>query len=85
MDAQIVRVPQVRRYFSDDDGRGYIVMEFIEGKIHQSLTISLIERVAAIIEHFSTITKSAAGSLGGGPSTGLLWPETSDLFISTRR
>ena len=57
-------------------------MEFIEGKIHQSLTRSQIERVAAILEHFSTITNNSAGSLGGGPSTGLLWPETNDLFIS---
>ena len=40
-------------------------------------------RVAAILQHFSTITKNTTGSLGGGPSIGLLWPETNDLFIST--
>lgn len=39
--------------------------------------------MAAILQHFSTITNNAPGSLGGGPSTGLLLPETNDLFIST--
>lgn len=58
-------------------------MEFIEGKIYETLTRSQIERVAAILKHFSTITNNTTGSLGGGPSTGLLWPETNDLFIST--
>lgn len=48
------------------------MIEFIEGKIHQSLTRLQIDRVAAILQHFSTITNDAAGSLGGGPSTSLL-------------
>lgn len=58
-------------------------MEFTKGEIHLSLTGSQIESVAAILQHFSTITNNASGSLSGGPSTGLLWPETNDLFIST--
>uniref|UniRef100_A0A093VZM0 Ribonuclease 3 n=1 Tax=Talaromyces marneffei PM1 TaxID=1077442 RepID=A0A093VZM0_TALMA len=83
VDAQIVRIPRVQRFLSDKDGRGYMVMEFVTGEIHQSLTRFEIERVAAILQHLSTITSSVPGSLGGGPSTGLLWPETNDLFINT--
>jgi serine/threonine protein kinase len=83
VDAQIVKIPQVQRFFEDSDGRGYIVMEFIEDKILKSLTEVHIERVAAIIQYFSTITGKVAGSLSRGPSIGLLWPETNDLSVNS--
>lgn len=83
VDPQIVKIPRVQRAFNDSDGWGYMVMKFIKGEILQSLTKSHIEKVAIILQHFSTITSNVAGSLSGGPSTGLLWPETNDLIINS--
>jgi hypothetical protein len=59
-----------------------MVMEFIESEILQSLTEAHVEKVATILQHFSTITSNVAGSLSDGPSTGLLWPETNDLIVN---
>lgn len=33
LDSRIVRIPRVDAFFSDEQGLGYIVMEFIDGKV----------------------------------------------------
>ncbi|KAE8547750.1 hypothetical protein EYB25_009543 [Talaromyces marneffei] len=37
----------------------------------------------AFLSFFGSITSETAGSLSGGPSTGLIWPNTNDLTISS--
>ncbi|KAJ5477638.1 hypothetical protein N7530_003147 [Penicillium desertorum] len=37
IDHDIVRVPRVHRFFTDELGRGYIVMEYIEGCVMDPL------------------------------------------------
>ncbi|OJJ42083.1 hypothetical protein ASPZODRAFT_35783, partial [Penicilliopsis zonata CBS 506.65] len=56
LDSRIVRVPRVYDFFSDEQGRGYIVMELIEGKILDPLEdIVAVEKVAAVLSHFTTL------------------------------
>jgi serine/threonine protein kinase len=43
VDPRIVKIPRVHGFFTDDRGRGYIVMEFIEGEMITSLSESHIE------------------------------------------
>lgn len=78
----IVTVPSVHKFFVDDEGWGYIISDFIQGKIIDPLSDSHIQRLAHILEYFRSITADRAGSLCGGPSIGLLWPDTNDLAIS---
>ncbi|CRL22221.1 Protein kinase-like domain [Penicillium camemberti] len=82
IDPDIVTVPWVQDFFMDDEGWGYIISDFIQGKIIDPLTDSHILRLAHILEYFRSITADRAGSLCGGPSIGLLWPDTNDLTIS---
>jgi len=60
------------------------VMEYVEGKMMNSMSLTElhINKVANVLHHFSTITRTDPGSLSGGPSTGLLWPDTNDLVIN---
>lgn len=83
VDANIVAIPQVHEFFQDDEGWGYIVMDFIEGEIINALSDDHFQRLANVLEHFTSITDTAPGSLGGGPSMGLLWPDTNDLTIKS--
>ncbi|PGH37113.1 hypothetical protein GX50_00096 [[Emmonsia] crescens] len=83
VDANFVTVPRVHEFFQDDGGWGYIVMDFIQGEIINTLSDYHFQRLANVLEHFSSITDSAPGSLGGGSSMGLLWPDTNDLTIKS--
>ena len=82
IDRHIVTVPWVHTFFVDDGGWGYMVSDFIPGKTIDPLSGSHIQRLAGILEYFRSITADRAGSLCGGPSIGLLWPDTNDLTIS---
>jgi hypothetical protein len=76
----IVRVPRVHRFFTDSMGRGYIMMDYIEGRVIDPLVEpDRIERLAHVLDYFSTLKGDIPGSLSGGPCRGLLWPETQDL------
>ncbi|PGH36501.1 hypothetical protein GX50_00688 [[Emmonsia] crescens] len=80
VDHNIVRVPRVHRYFTDEVGRGYIMMDYIEGKVIDPLDDpDIIGRVICVLDHFSTLIGDKPGSLSGGPCHGLLWPDTEDL------
>lgn len=83
IDPNIVTVPWVHDFFVDDEGWGYIVSDFIAGKTFDPLPHSHIQKLASILEYFRSITSERAGSLCGGPSTGLIWPNTNDLTISS--
>lgn len=83
IDADIVVVPQVHQFFTDNDGWGYLVMDsFLQGKTIDPLSESHVQRLASILEYFSSITARTPGSLGGDPSVGLFWPETDYLTVN---
>lgn len=63
LDHHIVRVPRVYDFFSDEKGYGYIVMEFIEGKVIDPLEdICAIEKVANVLDYFATFRHSFPGA-----------------------
>lgn len=81
VDSRIVRIPPVYVFFTDERGCGYLVMEFIDGK-----TIGPLEElddVQKIADYFATLRGTTPGSLCGGPSRGLLFPETEDLVFDS--
>ncbi|KAJ9288395.1 hypothetical protein DTO021C3_3914 [Paecilomyces variotii] len=86
LDHDIVRVPRVHRFFTDNMGRGYIMMDYMEGRVIDPLEPDRIERLARVLDYFLMIEGDTPGSLSGGPCRGLLWPETQDLtFWSMER
>ncbi|PGH01576.1 hypothetical protein GX51_05141 [Blastomyces parvus] len=85
VDHNIVRIPRVHRFFTDEFGRGYIVMDYMEGEVIDPLEEpGLIERVICVLDHFSTLTGDNPGSLSGGSCRGLLWPDTENLTFGNR-
>lgn len=80
VDHDVVHVPRVHGFFNDELGRGYLVMEYIEGRVIDPLDDpELIAKVARVLDHFCSITANRPGSLWGGPCRGLLWPDSEDL------
>lgn len=84
IDQSIVRIPGVYAFFSDDQGRGYIVMEYIKGKMIDPLEDeSADQKVSGVLNHFATLRHSIPGSLSGGFCRGLLFPEAEDLAFDS--
>ncbi|TVY90081.1 hypothetical protein LAWI1_G007131 [Lachnellula willkommii] len=88
LDRNIVRVPQLYRYFTRSDERGfpptgYIVMEYIHGEICQSPDSSQIDKIAHILLYFSSIQNKHPGPLQRGISHGLLWEENGKPAFQT--
>ncbi|KAH8752606.1 kinase-like domain-containing protein [Hyaloscypha finlandica] len=83
LDRKIARVPQVYRYFSQSNRlgwpkSGYIVMEYIRGKVlgeDKTPSNEQVKRIAQILHYFSTLQGDRPGPLEGGISLGLLWEE----------
>jgi thiamine kinase-like enzyme len=73
----------VYRYFSQSNGQGwpksgYIVMEYIRGKVlgeDETPSNEQVKRIAQILHYFSTLQGDHPGPLEGGISLGLLWEE----------
>ncbi|KAJ5167666.1 uncharacterized protein N7482_003260 [Penicillium canariense] len=84
VDSRIVRIPRVCDFFCDERGWGYIVMEFIDGKVIDPLEdVSAIQRVASVLNYFATLRYDVPGSLYGSACRGLLFPETEDLVFDS--
>ncbi|KAJ5950730.1 kinase-like protein [Penicillium vulpinum] len=83
VDSRIVRIPRVDAFFLDEQGHGYIVMEFIEGKIVDILDETAIQKVAGVLNYFTTLRHTSPGSLSGGPCRGLIFPDTEDLVFNS--
>lgn len=82
VDARIVQIPRVHRFCTDNSGWGYILMDIVKGEMIDSISEHHVEKIASVLQHFSSITANRPGSLSGGPSTGILWPDTNDLTIT---
>lgn len=72
IDHNIVRVPRVHRFFADNYGRGYIMMDYIKGKVINPLGPNHIEQLARVLNYFSTLKENTPRSLGSSPCRGLL-------------
>lgn len=84
LDKHIVRVPRVFRFFSDERDWGYIVMEFIDGKVIDPLEdVAAIQKVVSVLNYLATFRQATPGSLCGGFSRGLLFPDTEDLVFDS--
>lgn len=83
VDHNIVRVPRVYRFFNDNSGLGYIIMEYMPGKVIEPLEDSTrIEKIARVLAHFATLRGNIPGTLSGGSPCGLLFSETEITFSS---
>lgn len=83
VDPQIVRIPEVYRYFSDDKGRGYIVMAFVEGRVIDPLEDPVrISAIAGILDHLATFRRIVPGPLNDGSPNGLLFSQTRGSILS---
>lgn len=88
VDPNIVHVPKVYRFFTDDGGkfgylrdRGYILMEYVHGKgIDPLEDPELVQRIADIVEHFASIKGEIPGTLSRGPCGGIIFPDNGDEF-----
>ncbi|KAK3669277.1 hypothetical protein LTR78_010851 [Recurvomyces mirabilis] len=81
LNPNIVRVPQVFRYFSAA-GKDYLVMEYVEGEPKTViLDDETIDTVARIVNHLHGFTSQQAGPAGGGRCSGTLWPEDEDITM----
>lgn len=67
----------------DDENCRYIVMDYIRGKTIDHLSESECQILANVLNYFKSITANVPGSLGGGPSKGLVWPDTNDLTVTS--
>jgi serine/threonine protein kinase len=78
IDSNIVCIPLVYRFFTKGQ-YGYIVMEYMEGRVLEPVEDSLlIDRITHILAYLATIRSSIPGALGGGASAGILWSEHSE-------
>lgn len=74
VDPQVVRIPKVHRYFSASEGRGYIVMDFIEGKVIEPLEDpKKVMKIARIVDHLASFDREVPGPLHHGPPAALLF------------
>ena len=89
LDPYIVRVPRVYRFFTDGNPgylgeKGYLVMEYIKGRVIDPLDDpELIRRVAQAVAHCAETPGRVPGPLGGGTSQGLLWPQGDRILINS--
>jgi len=84
VDPKIVRIPRVHRYFSDDEGRGYIVMHFVEGEVLEPLEDPIrISTVAGILDHLASFHELIPGPLHRGLTCGLMFfPDEGDATFT---
>ncbi|KAB8338773.1 hypothetical protein FH972_021718 [Carpinus fangiana] len=84
IDLDIVYVPQVYRSFTDDEGVGYVIMEYVEGKpIYSIDSDSQQDAICRMLAHFASLSSSMPGPLGGGSSPALIFGEQSEPTFMT--
>lgn len=77
VDPEIVHVPRVYRFFRDEEGWGYMLMEHVEGQVIDPFEDpDKLARVVRVMDHFSQIKGEKPASLSGcGICRGLIWHE----------
>lgn len=84
LDSRIVRVPRVYGFSQNEEGLGYIVIEFIDGKIIDLLEdVSAIKKVAGTLDYLALFRSTVPSPLCGGLSRGFFWPDSEDLAFDS--
>ncbi|KAK2761221.1 hypothetical protein FQN54_001743 [Arachnomyces sp. PD_36] len=89
VDPNIVYIPDAYRYFEDDEDKsdplfgpyGYILMEYVRGtKIDPIDDPKLVQRVADVVAHLSSIKGETPGTLSRGPCGSILFRDNFELI-----
>lgn len=84
LDPEIVRVPRLHRFFTHK-GIGYIVMEYMDGRIVEAFEYpGLARRVGTVLNHLHQIRGRMPGPLQSGISRGILWDSDKPTFKTTQ-
>jgi serine/threonine protein kinase len=82
LNADIVNVPTAYR-FVQKDAVGYIVMDYVDGKtLDLASAKKLAEELGKVLNYIHRQEETSTGSLGGGPVSGVLWPEHEEVEFS---
>lgn len=83
LNAAIIRVPQVFRFFTSGQN-GYLIMEYIPGQPMSSLTdhTLYLEQMKMVLHFLQQVKSNTPGPLQDGPAYGQLWLD-SELIVPT--
>lgn len=87
VDPSIVRVPKAHDFFTDDSGRGYLVMDMVPGNKKDIIQDKVdLEAISRILRHFESLKSPRPGPLATrGPSYALLFGESDyPTFTATK-
>lgn len=76
------RVPRVHRFFSNECGCGYIMMNHAERRMIDQLGPDQLNGLVCVLDYFSTLKGKTPGSLTGAPCRRLLWSEAGSLTFA---
>ncbi|KAF1994250.1 kinase-like protein [Amniculicola lignicola CBS 123094] len=84
LDANIVNVPTAYRFLQKDD-IGYIVMDYVDGDTLDLVSAkNVVKELGMVLGYIHQQKGTKPGSLGGGPVSGVLWPEHEEVeFLET--
>ncbi|KAL9124097.1 MAG: hypothetical protein Q9217_006538 [Psora testacea] len=85
LDPDIVRVPKPHDFFTDDSGRGYLVMDAMPGVNKKIIEGEAdVEALTRVLDHFAIFKSSNPGPLAlRGPSYALLFGESDHPTLNT--
>ncbi|KAF2254351.1 kinase-like protein [Trematosphaeria pertusa] len=82
LDADIVNVPTAYRFLQKEE-IGYIVMDYVDGEtLDLASAENMAEELGNILGYIHQQGATKPGSLGGGPVSGVLWPEHEEVEFS---
>jgi serine/threonine protein kinase len=82
LSADIVNVPRAYR-FVQKEAVGYIVMDYVDGKTLDLVSArNMAEELGKVLNYIHRQEATIPGSLGGGPVSGVLWPEHEEVEFS---
>ncbi|KAI9888493.1 MAG: hypothetical protein M1814_006884 [Vezdaea aestivalis] len=85
VDHRIVRIPKVHRFINDNENRGYIIMDFVDGEVLEELEEpQRIATIAYILDHLASFNRTVPGPVAGGSPYGLLFfPDEGEAPFNT--
>jgi serine/threonine protein kinase len=82
LDPDIVNVPTAYRFVQNGE-LGYIVMDYVAGNTLDLVSAkNMAEELGKVLGHIHQQAATRPGSLGGGPVSGVLWPEHEEVEFS---
>ena len=75
LDPDIIRVPRVHKYFHDDRGIGYIVMDFMHGKPIDTRKVNHIEGIRKALQYLASFGRNFPGPLHSDEPVGVLFED----------